>query len=173
MSYSVKRAAVWVGDIMNRPGMLARVLEALSAAGANLEFLIARRVSDNTSRVFVSPIKGKRQEAAARDVGLMPADTMHTVRVEGPDQPGLASELTRGVAGSGVNLRGASAAAVDGKAVIYLGVTTASEADAALRAVKGVIAGMKRGSGAARGKTKPARAAKPLPRRAAAKKKRK
>lgn len=172
MSYSVKRVAVWVGDIMNRPGMLARALEALSSAGANLEFMIARRVSDNTSRVFLSPIKGKRQEAAARDVGLTPADTMHTVRIQGPDRPGLASELTRGVAGLGVNLRGASAAAVNGKVVIYLGVTTAGEAETALRAVKNVLTQAKRAPGAARAKAKSPMSAKPKTRRAGSKKKR-
>lgn len=172
MSYTVKRTTVWAGDIMNRPGMLARVLEALSTSGANLEFLIARRVSDNTSRVFVSPIRGKRQEAAARDVGLMPAEKLHTIRIEGPNRPGLASEVTRGVAGKGVNLRGASAAAINGRAVIYLGLSTEADAATALRAIKTTLVEIKRTTSASRRRPAPTRSAPARTRRAIAKKKR-
>lgn len=120
MAYSIKRIDVWAGDILNRPGMLARVLEAVSNAGAQLEFMIARKVTDNTSRVFVAPLKGAKQTRAAADVGMVRADGMHALRIDGPDRPGLGAAVTRAVADAGINLRGASAAAVGKKAVLYL-----------------------------------------------------
>ena len=134
--YTVKAMEVWAGDIMNRPGMLARVIEAMTTAGADMEFMIARRVSENTSRVFLSPIRGKKVKQAAQDVGLMPASGLQTIRVEGPDRPGLGAALTRAIASAGVNLRGASAAVIGKRAVFNFGVSTAEDAKAAIKAVK-------------------------------------
>ncbi|MCG3130135.1 MAG: hypothetical protein FLDDKLPJ_00883 [Phycisphaerae bacterium] len=136
MSYSVKQIEVWAGDIMNRPGALARVVEGLSAAGADLEFMVARRVSENTSRVFLSPIKGKKVKQAATDAGLMPAANMHTVRIEGPDKAGVGAAITRAVAAAGVNLRGATAAVIGKKMVVNLGVGSAEDAKNAITAAK-------------------------------------
>ena len=71
MPYTINKVDVWAGDILNRPGMLARVLEALANAGVHLEFMIARRVNEKTSRVFLAPIKGVKQQRIASDMGLL------------------------------------------------------------------------------------------------------
>lgn len=65
MPYTIKKVEVWAGDILNRPGMLARVFEALTNAGAQLEFMIARRLNEKTSRVFLAPIQGVKRHLAA------------------------------------------------------------------------------------------------------------
>ena len=124
MPYTINKVEVWAADILNRPGTLARVFEGLATAGAQLEFLIARRVNENTSRVFLAPIKGAKQQRAASDVGLTRAVGMHSLRIEGPDRSGLGAEITRAVAENGINLRGVSAAAIGRKAVFYLAVET-------------------------------------------------
>ena len=136
MPYKIAKVDVWAADIMNRPGMLARVLEALTNAGAQLEFMVARRASETTSRVFVAPLKGKKQVQAATDVGLVPAKGMHALRVDGPDRPGLAANLTRALADQSINLRGASAAAMAKKCVIYFGFGSADDAKNAARVLK-------------------------------------
>lgn len=139
MSYKVSAVEVWAGDIMNKPGMLARVLESLSNAGANMEFMVARKVTDETSRVFVSPLKGKKVKKAAQDVGLVPAQGMFGLRVEGPDRVGLAADLTRAVAAQGVNLRGASAAAIGKKTVVILAFETEADLKNAAAIAKKVV----------------------------------
>ena len=139
MGYKIAKAEVWAGDILNRPGTLARVLEALSNAGASLEFVIARKASDTTSRVFVAPIKGAKQKLAAADLGLSPASGMHAVRIEGPDRAGLGAEITREVAARGVNLRGASAAAVGKQSLAYLAVSTPEDLTTAIAAAKAAV----------------------------------
>lgn len=136
MSYRLSKVEVWAADIVNRPGMLARVLEALTNAGASLEFMVARRASENTSRLFLAPLKGAKQKQAATNAGLVPAAGMHTVCICGPDRPGLGAEITRAVADQGVNLRGASAASIGGKATIYLGLASASDLEQAIKVVK-------------------------------------
>lgn len=120
MSFIIRKVDIWAVDVLNRPGMLARVLESLSNAGANLEFVVARRVTENTSRAFVAPLRGATQTRAARAVDMVLANGMHCLRVEGPDRPGLGAELTRRLGDSNVNLRGLSAASIQGRAVCYI-----------------------------------------------------
>lgn len=139
MSYTIKKVDVWAADISNRPGTLARLLEGLANAGAQLEFMIARKVSDNTSRVFVAPITGAKQRRAASDVGLTRAKGMHSLRIEGPNRAGLGAKITRAVAGKGVNLRGASAAAIGRKALFYLAVQDEKACKEAIRVVRALL----------------------------------
>lgn len=144
MSYVLKKVDVWAGDFMNRPERLARILEALSAADAELQFLVARRVNENTSRVFLAPLDTKKQRQAATDVGLVPAIGMHAFRVEGNDRGGLGAEITRAVAAAGVNIRGASAATVGKKNVFYLAFKSEEELKSAMKAVKKQLGGKKK-----------------------------
>lgn len=143
MSMKISSVDVWVVDLVNRPGMLARVLEVLSAAGANLEFVVARRASANTSRTFLAPIIGSRQARAAADVGLMKAAGMHVLRIESADKPGLGARMTRALADAGLNLRGLSAAAIGKKSVTYIAFSTESERKLAQTRLKRLSRGIK------------------------------
>ncbi len=144
MPYTINKVEVWAADIMNRPGTLAHVLEELTDAGAELEFMIARRVDRKTSRVFVAPIKGRKQERAASEVGLSRAKGMHSIRIEGPDRAGLGAKITRAVAAQGINLRGASGAAIGRKAVIYLAVEAEQDMKKAMRVVRSLLSNKRR-----------------------------
>jgi hypothetical protein len=144
MSYTIKRVDAWAGDFVNRPGTLARVLEALTEAGAQLEFLIGRRVTERTSRIFVAPLKGRKQQSAAREVGLVPAESMFAVRVEGPDRRGLGAEMSRAIASAGVNIRGVSAATVGRKSIFYLAFKTPDEAKEAMSILRKLFRSRKR-----------------------------
>ncbi len=136
MPYTINKVDVWAGDILNRTGMLARVIEALTNAGAQLEFMIARRLNEKTSRVFLASIKGIKQHRAASDVGLIRASGMHSLRIEGSDRAGLGAAITRAVADKGINLRWASAAAIGTKAVFYLAVESEQNLREAARVVR-------------------------------------
>lgn len=59
------RVDTWAASIDDQPGALAGKLKALSSAGVNLEFVVARRVeTPGKAVVFVTPIKGGKQIAA-------------------------------------------------------------------------------------------------------------
>lgn len=128
MSYTIRKVEAWAGDFMNRPGTLARVLEALTEAGVQLEFLIGRRVTEHTSRIFVAPLSKRKQRQAAGEVGLVPAEGMHAIRVEGPDRRGLGAEMARALASAEVNIRGVSAATIGRKSIFYMAFKTPEEA---------------------------------------------
>ena len=138
MAYTIKKVDVWAGEIEDRPGGLAGKLSALSDAGANFEFLIARRAADKpgTGVVFLTPIKGAKQKSAAQAAGLATTDSLHSVRVEGPDRAGLGNKMSQALADSGINLRGISAAALGRRAVTYLAFDSATDADTAIRVLK-------------------------------------
>lgn len=138
MAYSVKKVDVWAGEIADRPGGLASTLAAMTKAGANIEFVVARRAPDKpgTGVVFMTPIKGAKQKTAAQQAGLGTSESLHSVRIEGPDKAGLGAKLTDALAAAGINLRGISAAALGRRAVSYLAFDSAADSEAAVRILK-------------------------------------
>ena len=139
MAYKIKKVDVWACDISNRPGTLARNLKTLAEAGASLEFVIARRVNDDTSRSLLAPIKGKKLQSAAAEAGLRKAEGLHALRIEGPDKPGLGALLTHAIGEGGINLRGLSAAALGKRSVCYAAFATEDDAQNAAKIAKKVL----------------------------------
>ena len=130
MKLKVSRTDTWAATIDDRPGGLADKLDALAAAGANLEFIIARRAPEQRGSgvVFVTPLKGAKQINAAEAAGFQKTGTLHSLRVEGADKPGMGARLTRALAEAGINLRGLSAAALGTRYVTHLALDTAEDA---------------------------------------------
>jgi hypothetical protein len=133
-----KRVDTWAASIKDRPGALAEKLRALSKAGANLEFVIARRAPDKpgTGVVFVTPIRSGAQARGAREAGFARARSMYAVRVEGPDRKGQGARITQALAAAGLNLRGLSAAAIGRTFVCHVALDTPAAAGKAVRILK-------------------------------------
>lgn len=130
MKLKVSRTDTWAATIDDRPGGLADKLAALAAAGANLEFIIARRAPEQRGSgvVFVTPLKGAKQIKAAEAAGFQKTASLHSLRVEGADKPGMGAKLTGALADAGINLRGLSAAALGNRSVTHLALDTAQDA---------------------------------------------
>ena len=137
MALSVAKEDVWAATIEDKPGGLAVKLEALKAAGANLEFVVARRAPEKgTGVVFVTPLKGAKLLAAAKKAGFKKATSLHGLRVDGPDKAGIGATITAALAEAGVNLRGLSAASIGRKMVCHVAVDDAKTAAKAARVLK-------------------------------------
>ena len=138
MGLKVSNVDVWAATIEDRAGGLAEKLAPLSAAGASLEFVIARRTPEQPSKgvVFVTPLTGEEQVKAATGAGFLRTGSLHSIRIEGPDRPGLGTLMAKALANAGINLRGLSAAAIGRKFVCYLALDTAEDAEKALRTMK-------------------------------------
>lgn len=138
MKLDVSRTDTWASTIDDRPGGLADKLASLAAAGANLEFIIARRAPEKRGRgvVFVTPLKGSKQIKAAEAAGFQKTGSLHSLRVEGADKPGMGAKLTRALAKAGINLRGLSAAALGRRYVTHLALDTAQDAAKAAAVLK-------------------------------------
>ena len=138
MTLDVARVKVWAAGMKDKAGALAGKLSALAQAGANLEFVVARRAPDKpgTGVVFLSPLKGPAQARAARKAGFKEAKGLHSVRASGPDKPGLGAKMTEALAAAGISLRGLSAASLGKKCVVYFAFDTTADAAQAVRILK-------------------------------------
>ena len=125
----VEHVDVWAAAIEDKPAHLAHLLTELREAVADLQFIIARRAESGKGVVFVTPLRGDREIAAAAQVGFNVAHTLHSVRVMGPDRPGVAAELTERLAGAGINLRGFSLSVIGRQYLAYAAVDSLNDAN--------------------------------------------
>jgi hypothetical protein len=138
MSLKVTRTDLWVAEIEDRPGALASCLNALAAAGANLECVIGRRQLNKpgTGIVFVAPLGGRRARAAAAGAGFGAAGRVPALKIEGADKAGLGARIMRAVGDAGVNLRGTSAIAIGRRFTCFLAMDSKADAGKAAAALR-------------------------------------
>jgi len=124
MDLEVERVDVWAAPIQDSPGSLAGLLKTLHKAGADLQFIIARRVPDKpgTGVVFVTPLLGDREIRAASQSGFNVTQSLHSIRIRGQDRAGILADLTQALAEGGINLRGLAASVIGSQFVAYVGV---------------------------------------------------
>jgi len=130
MELIVERVNVWAASIKDERGSLAQLLTGLQEAGADLDFILARRAPEKpgTGVVFVTPLRGDREIAAAAELGFNVTSRVNSVRVEGENKPGVAAELTQKLAAAGIDLRGLSAAVIGARFILYIGLYSAADA---------------------------------------------
>ena len=138
MELLVEHAQVWAAALQDKPGAMAGKLTTLAEAGADLGFIIARRAPDKpgTGVVFVTPLRGDHDIEAAVNEGFRVSGSLHAVRVEGDNRPGIAAEVARHLATAGLNLRGASAAAIGNRSVMHFAFDTNEDAQEAMRVLQ-------------------------------------
>lgn len=134
MELGVERVDVWAATIEDKPGGLAKALSALRDAGADLQFVVARRTPEasGTGIVFVAPLQGETEIRAATQAGFTVTPSLHSVRVMGLDQLGIIAQLTQMLADEGINLRGVSAAVLGTQFIAYLAVDSLDDAEKAM-----------------------------------------
>jgi hypothetical protein len=118
-------------------------------------------------QVFVTLARGRAaQDAVAAAGGLSKVDDVVTLRVEGPDQPGLGGRLSGALEKAQINVRGMTATVIGGNFVCYVGLDSVHDAQAAMPAIKHVKGGEPRrrtataAAGRRTGGTRPRAAAK-------------
>jgi hypothetical protein len=136
----IDKVDVWASTLMDRPGGLAEKLEALQDAGADLQFILARRAPDKPGGgvLFVTPLQGDREIEAAAVEGFSVTRSLQSLRVEGPDCPGIVAALLRRLADDGLSLQGLSAAVIGARFVVYLGLDSAEDSRRAVKLLRTV-----------------------------------
>lgn len=138
MNLMVDRVDVWHANIDDKPGALAKILSGLHAAGADLNFILARRTPDKpgSGTVFVTPLNGDREIRAAFNLGFSVTRSLRSLRVEGENKPGIAAELTEKLAEAGINLRGLSAGVIGKRFILYIGLDADQDIEKAVAILK-------------------------------------
>lgn len=135
MDLLVNRVDVWTASIADKPGGLSKTLKGVYEAGADLDFVIARRAPDKpgTGAVFITPIRGDREIEAASTLGFNLTSSVDSVRVEGDNVPGAAVNIADLIANADINIRGFSAAVIGPRYIAYIGFDNAADADRAAK----------------------------------------
>jgi hypothetical protein len=122
MALRIHRVQVWSGEIPDKPGAAAAMLERLGRAGADLEYLMTRPHPSKTevSVLFLAPVAGPQQTEAAQAAGLTPARDVTMLCVESENRPGIGSQVMSELAVAGINLRGISISTVGDHMAAYL-----------------------------------------------------
>lgn len=138
MDLMIDKVDVWATTLNDRPGGLAEKLGALKDAGADLQFVIARRAPEKPGGgvVFVTPLRGDREIEAASAEGFRVTSSLQSLRLEGPDQPGLVAALLRKLADGELSLQGLSAAVIGTRFVVYVGLDSAADVQRAVEILR-------------------------------------
>lgn len=137
MAISVKGITLWRREVDNRPGALARTLEPLASAGADLKVLMAYRYPGEEGRAAIElyPVSGKKATAAAQAAGLA-ATSIPTLLVQGDNRAGQAYAATRAIADAGISLNFFLAQVIGEKYSAVLGFETEADAQRASSLIK-------------------------------------
>jgi len=105
MPVTVKHITLWRAEVENKPGTLARTLESLAVAGADLQIVMGYRYpkGEEKAAIEVYPVTTKKSVAAAQGAGLG-ASSIPSLLVEGDNKPGLAHAVAKAIGDAGINL---------------------------------------------------------------------
>ncbi len=138
MGLIVEREDVWIASLDDKPGALAAKLAVLADAGANLDFVIARRSPDRpgTGVMFVTPLQGDAEMKTASEIGFSAANRLHSIRVEGENVKGLAGKVSEKLAAAGINIRGFSGAVIGKRFVLHIAFDNAGLQEKAIHIIE-------------------------------------
>ena len=138
MDLIVERVDVWSASIGDNPGSLSGTLTELYEAGADLDFIIARRAPEKpgTGVVFLTPIRGDREVKAASTLGFNLTSSVEAVRVEADNVPGAAARLAELIADAAIDVRGFSVAVIGARFIAYIGFDSPTDAKKAVNIIQ-------------------------------------
>jgi ACT domain len=138
---TASKVDVWTTTVKDGPHALSDKIEQLAMAGADLEFVVSRHIHEapGHSVIFLTPLLGEKQLKAAERFDFKKSGHLHSVRVVGPDEPGLSYRITSALAGLGIPLRGISAARIDTQFAMYLSFDSEADADRAAACLNHIV----------------------------------
>jgi hypothetical protein len=143
MSFKFDRVHLWSCEVADQAGGVASKLAFLAQAGANLEYVFTKRLSDKPGSgiLYVAPVSGAAQVKAARGAGLSETDNPVVRRIEGDNEAGLAHRLTQQWAIAGISFRSLNMAVLEKKFVGYAAFDTVADANRAAQILADLSAG--------------------------------
>lgn len=133
MSFKMQRVHVYHSEVEDKPGGISSKLKSLAEAGAHLEYVYSQRSSTKAGfgDLYVAPLHGANELAAAREAGMHQVTEPIVMRVEGDDKAGLSGRLTQAWEMAGINLHGLVMSVINGKFVGYATFDSVEDANRA------------------------------------------
>ncbi len=139
MSYEIKKVDVWSVEILDQPGGLSSVLQPLVEAGANLNFLLARRTSSGKGIAFLSPLEGASVIKKAKSLGFQKNKDIAVLKITGPDKAGLGLLILSTLSSAGINIRGISASSIRKNCNIWISFDNSKDANKASKLIQKIL----------------------------------
>ena len=114
--FTIKKFSIWSTEIDDVAGSTTGLFKILADAGADIEFSLSRPLGDRPGKaiLFLAPIKGKKQEEAAKEADFVLRSDVVGVQVQGPSRVGGNFRLTAAIAHEDLTVR-ALVTTVDGE----------------------------------------------------------
>ena len=137
MAVTAKQIVLWRSEVQNRPGALARVLEPLAGARADLQVVMGYGYPGDPAKaaVEVYPVSGRKSTAAAESVGLR-ASSIPALKIEGANKPGLGHAIAKALADAGINVNFLVAQVMSRKYSAIIGFDNETDTRKAINVVK-------------------------------------
>jgi len=139
MALSVKKTSLWRREVDNRPGTLAKTLQPLADANADLEIVMAYGMG-NKAVVEVAPVNGKRSTTAAAQAGLVES-RIPAVVATGENRAGLGHAFASAIGDAGINISFLVAHTVGNRFSSVFGFDSEADADRAISLIKNAASG--------------------------------
>lgn len=148
MRLTMTRVDVWEAEIDDKPGAVDRALRGIADCGADLEFLVARRLPEKPGKglVLLAPLKGKTQTERAREAGFRRSSEMALLKILGPNDPGISSKVTQAIAGAGVSMASLTGTVYGPRFLLYAEFDNAKALTKAKTALKKCLPATKDGA---------------------------
>jgi len=137
MAVTIKSITLWRCEVQDRPGALARILEPLAAAKADLQVVMGYKVPGDKTRAVLElwPVSGRKLTRTAEQAGLSPSD-IPTLLVTGDNRPALGYAIARAIADASINLSFLVAQVLGRRYSAVLGFETEADARRAVALIK-------------------------------------
>jgi hypothetical protein len=137
MAITVKKITLWRAEVDNQPGVLAKTLEPLATAGADLKVVMGYRhpTADGKATIELFPVSGRKAATAAGRAGLSAAK-IPALMVEGDNKPASGCAIAQAIAAAGINMAFFVAQAIGRKFVAVIGFESEDDARKATPAIK-------------------------------------
>lgn len=133
MSFKMQRVHVFHAEVEDKAGGISSKLKVLAEGGAHLEYVYSQRSATKAGvgDLYVAPLVGNAELAAAKKAGLHEVADPIVMRVEGDDKAGLSGRLTQAWELAGINLHGLVLSVVGGRFVGYATFDSVADANKA------------------------------------------
>jgi hypothetical protein len=139
--FTIKKFPIWSVEIDDVEGATTGLFKLLADAGANIEFALGRPQTERPGKaiLFVSPIKGKEQEAAARQADFIPRPDVVGIQVQGPNKVGGNFRLTAALAHANLAVRALLTTVDDDRFTAVFALNSDKDADEAAKVLRKVL----------------------------------
>jgi len=139
--FTIKKFPMWSVEVDDVAGATTGLFKILADAGADIDFSLSRPLGDKPGRaiLFLAPIQGKKQEAAAKQADFVKRDDVVGVQIQGPSRVGGNFRLTAALAHENLSVR-ALVTTLDGtRFTTVFGMQSDADADRAMKVLHKVL----------------------------------